>query len=424
VSRGRKPKKSAKRAATVRAVPPALARPESAITVLQRTFGSRERPAWFDDAITRVLDGADALVAANGPCELEQLTTELVGAQVYTAIYGAGDGLRFDWWFTELADATRGRFDQSAGDGTDWRPWFWLLHGLAAIAPPALVPARPGRGFVKSLRADPVPPSWLTDATRIVATGEVWRMRDLYGTRYAVIAEYTYPRGTDRHVLLLDIDAYGFIVLADVGVFDDIEQAAAAWRTSVGDSAQDAQLERVTEPDQLMCLVHLDLGDEFGVRGDEPRSVVDNWFRADRRIRELHDALRRRRIPLPPGSNLYREVDIALLTVPFVVWYAAAHGAEPGTEAVESLAEQWMEGALPETWFDVSPRRVRYQLDLISDWIPDEVTTQVQTLMPEWVRWLGERAALPAHLLDPVVAGAGPHTSTRPETDTDTDTVV
>lgn len=421
VSRGRKPKTTAKRtkrAAAVRTASSPLARPESALAVLQRTFGSQERPAWFDDAIGRVLDGAGGLLAASGPRELEQLTTELVGAQLYAAIHDTGAGLRFDWWFAELADATRRRLDQSAGDGVDWRPSFWLLHGLAAIAPPALVPARPSRGLVRSLRADPAPPSWLADATRIVATGEVWRMRDRYGTRYAVITEYTYPRSPARHVLLLDIDTSGFIVLADVGVFDDTEQAAAAWRATVGDSAEDAEPERVTEPDQLMCLVHLDPGDEFGVRGDEPRSVVDNWFRTDRRIRELHDALRKRRIPLPPGNNLYRDIDIALLTVPFVAWYAAAYGAEPGTEAVESLAEQWMEGALPETWFDISPRRVQYQLTLVSDWIPDEVTTEVQTLMPAWVRWLGERASLPTHLLDPVVEGADPHTFTRPETDT------
>jgi hypothetical protein len=384
----------------------------------RRTFGSAERPAWFDDAIGQVLDGAGALVSVNGPRELEQLTTELIGAQLHTAIHDRGEGLRFDWWFAELADATRRRLDQDAG-GEDWRPAFWLLHGLAAIAPPALVPARPSRALVKSLRADPAPPSWLLDATRIVATGEVWRMRDRYGTRYAVISEFTYPRRTDRHVLLLDIDTSGFIVLADVGVFDDTAQAATAWRATVGDSAQDAEPEPVTDPDQLMCLVHLDPGDEFGIRGDEPRSVVDNWFRTNRRIHELHDALRRRRTPLPPGRNLYRDtsIDIALMTVPFVTWYAAAHGTEPGTEAVASLAEQWMEGALPETWFDVSPRRVQYQLTLVGDWIADEVTTEVQTLMPEWVCWLGERAGLPTHLLDPVLAGADPHTSTRPEID-------
>jgi hypothetical protein len=124
VSRGRKPKKSAKRAtrpAPARTVRQLVARPASAFAVLQNSLGSEERPARFDDSIRRVLDGAAALVAATGPRELEQLTTELVGAEV-----------------------------------------------------------RRDRRFRIS-------------------------------------------RGTGQHVLLLDIDTSGFIVLADVGVFDDVQ---------------------------------------------------------------------------------------------------------------------------------------------------------------------------------------------------------
>ena len=378
--------------------------------MLQRTLGSQERPAWFDDSIGRVLDGAAALVAATGPRELEQLTTQLVGAELYRAIHDTREGLRFDWWFAELTNATHNRLDQAVGSG-EWRSSYWLLHGLAAIAPPALVPTLPSRGFVKSLRADPAPPSWLFDATRIAATGEVWRMRDTYGTRYAVIAGFGYPRGTGQHVLLLDIDTSGFIVLADVGVFDDVQQAATAWRDAVGNSAQTAQPEPVTDPDQLLCLVQLDPADEGGVRGDEPRSVIDNWFRSDRRIRELHDGMRKRRRPLPTARNLYRNLDIAVMTRPFTEWCAATGAAEPDPEAVDALAGEWMEGALPETWFSVSPRRVEFQLELVGDWITDEVTTEVLNLMPAWVCWLGERGGLPAHLRERVIAAATPRTS-------------
>ncbi|MDQ2707045.1 MAG: hypothetical protein M3Z25_05175 [Actinomycetota bacterium] len=46
-----------------------------------------------------------------------------------------------------------------------------------------------------------------------------------------------------------------------------------------------------------------------------------------------------------------------------------------------------------------SPRRVEFQLELIGDWTPDDpVTVAVKALMPDWVRWLGERAGLPEHL--------------------------
>jgi len=411
VSRGRKPKKSAKRSSRTpaRTAPQPTDRPESALAILRRTFGSKERPAWFDDAIGRVLDGADALVTATGPRELEQLTSELIGAELHRALHDVREGLRFDWWFAELADATRRRLDQTAG-GDTWRPAYWLLHGLAAIATPALVPTLPTRGFVKALHADPAPPGWLFDATRVAATGDVWRMRDASGTRYAVIARFAYPHDNGRHVLLLDIDTSGFIGLADVGIFDDEQDAAAAWRETVGGSA--AEPEPVTDPDQLLCVVHLD-ADEFHIRGDEARPVTDNWFRSGRRIHELYDALRKRGMPLPQAANLYHDIDVSVMTRPFIAWCAATGATQPDPESVAALAEEWMEGRLPETWFSVSPGRVRFQLELIGDWIADDVTTEVLNLMPTWVRWLGERGGLAEPVLDRAIAAATPSSASR-----------
>jgi hypothetical protein len=39
-------------------------------------------------------------------------------------------------------------------------------------------------------------------------------------------------------VFLFDIDACGFIEIVHAGVFDDVAQAATAWRALVGDTAQ------------------------------------------------------------------------------------------------------------------------------------------------------------------------------------------
>lgn len=377
------------------------------MAVLQRTFGSKERPGWFDGSIRTVIDGATALLAATGPRELEQLTTELIGTELYQALHGRGEGLRFDWWFTELADATRSQLAAMVGND-EWRPLHWLLHGLAAIAPGHLAPALPTRGFVKSLRADPAPPAWLFEATRVATTGEIWWMRDAYGTRYAVIAGFEYRRDTDRHVLLLDIDASALIQLSGVDVFDDVEQAATAWRDAVGDSATTTQPHRVTNPDQLQCLVHLDPTGEFDVRGDESRQVMDNWFRSDRRIREIHEYLRKAGTPLPHATNLFRDFDVTAMTGPFTEWCAAAGTKKPTDEARDAIADQWMEATLPETWFSVSPRRVEYQLALTGDWIPDEVTTEVIDLLPVWAGWLADRAGLSEHLRARVIAAASP----------------
>jgi hypothetical protein len=71
-------------------------------------------------------------------------------------------------------------------------------------------------------------------------------MRDDYRTRFAVLAECGYPRGADPHVFLLDIDACVTATAADAGVFDSLDQAAAAWREGKGDTARTVLPEPVT----------------------------------------------------------------------------------------------------------------------------------------------------------------------------------
>lgn len=58
----------------------------------------------------------------------------------------------------------------------------------------------------------------------------------------------------------------------------------------------------------------------------------------------------------------------------FTGWYRDRHGTEPDEEAVGALAGEWMDEALPETWFRISPARLQAMRALIGDWIPDEVT--------------------------------------------------
>jgi hypothetical protein len=102
----------------------------------------------------------------------------------------------------------------------------------------------------------------------------------------------------------------------------------------------------------------------------------------------------------PAAVSLYHDLDISVMTKPFTAWYADAFDAKPDPEAVEALAGEWMEGALPETWFAASPRRVRHRLELIGDWIDDPVTDAVRELLPDWVRWLGARSGVPEHLAE------------------------
>lgn len=396
-SRGRKSKSSGGRGKrTVRSVD-ASRPPRSAVAGLSDMLGPRERPSWFDGSIRAVLDGSQDLISVDGPRELEQHTSELIGAELHRAVHEEHEGLWFGWWLAELIDAAETRVEQHADDGP-WEGPFRLLHGLAAMVPSSRLPRPVLNRARKRLRrvADRIP-AWLADTSRITATGEVTLLRDAYGTRFAVIAEYA-QRSADRSVFLFDIDVSGFTGLTDAGVFDDAGRAADAWRAAVGEAAEYARAEPVRDVGELVVLVHLDTGEEGVLKGNEPRPVLDNWFRARRRIDDLAHALRRRGTPLPPAGSLYHDLDLSVLADPFTEWYRTRHGVKPGPEAVGALADEWMRGVLPQTWFCVSPQRVEFVGALVGDWIEDDITAEVKRLLPDWVRWLSERAALPEHL--------------------------
>lgn len=84
----------------------------------------------------------------------------------------------------------------------------------------------------------------------------------------------------------------------------------------------------VEESWELLCLTHLDLGGD-SIFGDESRVVMDN-----------HD------------------LDTTPMIDEFTSWYTGRRGEQPDPDGVAGLAEQWMEGALPETWYAVSPGRI------------------------------------------------------------------
>lgn len=357
------------------------AAPVSPLTAARRTMLSQQsRPAWFDPAITAVLDGAESLTSARGPREVEVRTAESLGARLHRVLREDADGLWFAWWFEELVAAAADRVREGN------QPALWLLHGLTSIGTP--VPASLASEACSRLPGGDVP-AWLGDLGRVAATGEAHLMRDVYGTRFAVLAAFAYGDGADPFVYLFDIDASGFVKLAGAGDFDDVGAAAAAWVAAVGDAAGDARPQPVENAGELLCLAHVDVGDEM-VMGDEPRVVMDNWFRARRRIHDLFAVF-----GTPPVESLYHGIDITPMTEQFTSWYAGRHGSEPDAESVEALAAEWTEGALPETWYSVSPQRIEFLLGLIGDWIQDPITSTVRSLLPDWVEWLSERTDLP-----------------------------
>jgi hypothetical protein len=358
----------------------------------------------------------DAVIGASGPRELEQAVTELTGAEVYRALNEAKRGLWFEWWFQELVRAATDRVKaEAAGEGGGWQAPWRLLHGLAAIGSPALrtVAMRAVKDAGRALTRPQfsAAPDWLRLCPEGSVTGGIWAMRDDYRTRFAVLAECGYPSGTDPHVFLLDIDACVTATPADAGVFDSLDQAAAAWREGKGDTARTALPEPVTDYSQLGFLVRCDASPNGPFRGDEPRGYADNLFRVSRRIHDIAAVMAGRGHQWPDVSGSHRDHDAAaeVMAKAFGDWYALRHGREPSGEAARWLAGDWVTvGALPGYENAVSPHRVRALLAYMDDdWLPEEpATAAAYELLPEWVQWNGEQVGIPGPLIERSVAVA------------------
>jgi hypothetical protein len=121
-------------------------------------------------------------------------------------------------------------------DGGAWEAQLRLLHGLAAIGTPdaaqtALAAANRLHKLIGRVPGQDPGPRWPLHVRRLRADGDVVRLRDVWGTRYAVIAGFSYG-GRDRSVFLLDVDTDFYNIVVSAGDFDDTDQAAAAWRQS------------------------------------------------------------------------------------------------------------------------------------------------------------------------------------------------
>jgi hypothetical protein len=366
------------------------------------------RPPWFGPSIARILGQDEALMAATGPRELEQVAAALTGTEIYRVLHESGQGLWFSRWFEELtrAAAERIKSEQTAGGSASQAPWR-LLYGLAAIAPPAL--RDHALQAIKDAAAAAaasfsVKPDWLSLCPDGAVTGRVETMRDDYGTRFAVLAECGYPGGVDPHVFSFDIDACGLVTLAGAAVFDSLDQAVSAWRQAKADAAQAARPQPITGYAQLDCLIHCEVSPDGMFRGDEQRAFTDNVFRASRRIHDIASALEEQGQQWPAHRSLYhdRDAESEAAAKEFAAWYRPRHDRDPDQEAIRFLAADWLEGTLPECAHAVSPHRVRQLITYMNDdWLPDEPTTQAAyELLPEWVRWNGEQAGVPGHLIE------------------------
>ena len=76
------------------------------------------------------------------------------------------------------------------------------------------------------------------------------------------------------------------------------------------------------------------------------------------------------------------------------------------------IKQSWYVTQPHEAWrktndlITVSPSRSESFRGLISDWRDDPITDATLALLPEWVRWNGEQAGVPAALIERAVSAA------------------
>ncbi|WP_405012221.1 hypothetical protein [Kitasatospora sp. NBC_01539] len=185
----------------------------SGLSFLQRLAGGRSaRPDWFGPSVEGLLDDAEVLLDAQGPRQLEDMTARLLGAHVHKAVQGEHSLFLGDW-VEELIDvAERRARERPVAGAPGSRAANLLLQGLTSVGSPAIAHT----ADAALSRLHPVvhgadigrdSADRLGSAAKPLMTGDVWTMRDVYGSRLGVIAATSYPNGTDPAVCLFDIDA-------------------------------------------------------------------------------------------------------------------------------------------------------------------------------------------------------------------------
>jgi hypothetical protein len=340
----------------------------------------------YQRVIEHALEASADLLNAGGPRQLEQVTAELLAAELSDPLmYGRrSDLLRHD-----LAEVARNRvLSDIAWNNDTWRGPWWLLHGIASISPSDVgVAAQATTAQVPQEQAD-----WLGLLPGISAMGEVYEMRDRWGLRLGVIAEFAYPGGVDWHVYLLDIDVSWDEKVRGAGVFDDFAGAETAWRASLPAGEAGGELGPITD-ETLACLYALAHLEELMSRDE----LLTEHYRAERRLVDIlaKSGSRPFTLPFEPEAE------------EFTAWYSARHGYEPEDDLAGPLADMWTQGVLPGTAHLVSPQRAIDFCDSFLTWIEAE-EQDVRKVLPEWIRWVGEQAGAGPDVIEESAAALGP----------------
>lgn len=242
-------------------------------------------------------------------------------------------------------------------------------------------------------------------------TGPVLWARDVYGSRWAVVAPFTSVDGPDRWYLW-DVDTCGYeVVTVHSGFHPSAESAMAAWQVAVGPAAAGAAA--LTAVDDAETLGDLLRGEVEGIRiGGEDQEQHAEFLRSRRLGRAAREAVRRAR-----GRALVRlTADDATEQFAQRLRQLGHHDGPAGDgqddgpagadELAAELADSWSPRDHPTLYPFCSPHKVATTVLHQRDYYKDNYATELIAVLPEWIRFLAEHTGMAAELTERCLAYA------------------
>ena len=268
-----------------------------------------------------------------------------MGDEFYERLNSGLTGLHPRQWLRALAEETGAALRASVADGTgDWRQLWALLCGLALTAPPgdtqsetaklararfpdikdpdvtALAEARKAAKLLADRRLG----SGIghpADGSR--AAGDPLVACDTYGSRFLLVAPFSYDGEAPDHWYAWDIDSCWILTVVGAGVFGSAQDALAEWQHAVGPAAGTALSPGAPETTARLlagCLETGPLSDML--QGSEPRELIREYYRLRRRARGL---------PAPPAPRPPAPRPRPAATTPARCARRSWAGTQPGT---------------------------------------------------------------------------------------------
>jgi hypothetical protein len=381
-----------------------------------RLAGGAPDEAWWRESHERILARARALTWPSRLVDLETQACQIVGDEFYDRLQSPETGLHPAQWLRALAEETGAALRAEVAQGGDDWPKLWaLLCGLALTAPrtPVEAVSEAARsvgemfpdikdplqttlaeaGEVAGLLADRgLEPGAGRPADGSRPAGEPLAARDAYGSRFLLMAPFSYDGGAPDHWYAWDIDLCWIDVVVGAGVFATAEDALGEWRDAVGPAASGAApspcAAGITARLLAPCLQTGVLADML--QGLEPRELIREYYRLRRRARDLTGSA-----DTGAASSPF---DAGHLDDAFLGWYAARHDDVPEAvvEAAGTILSEWGPHENPDerSFYACSPHRIEMAAHLIREGCFADYANPALRLLPEWTEWCIEQSGL------------------------------